>query len=339
MSLNNYYVKRVAQAFVTLFATITASFFLIQLMPGGPMDYLRSQMVTQRGVAEGDLERIDRLAELYLNVNPEEPLLNQYIDYMTSAAQGDFGVSIWFQVPVMDLLGPALPWTFWLFSTAMIINFFIGIVVGALMAWYEASRFDVSSSILATLATSVPYYVIAILLLYFLGFGSDLLPTSGRHPRGTTPGFNLEFMWGIFLHGLLPLLSLTLVGWAGTTLAMRGNSIRVLGDDYLRVAELRGISNSRIAIRYVMRNAILPLYTGLMIGIAGIFGGSVILEAIFGYRAMGYYLYFAVLTRDFPVMMGSLILFTVITVVAILIADLTYVKIDPRAGGEKREAF
>jgi peptide/nickel transport system permease protein len=156
----------------------------------------------------------------------------------------------------------------------------------------------------------------------------------------TTPGFNVPFMMGVIAHAALPFLSLQIAGFGGPALAMRGNSIQVLGSDYIRVAQLRGLSGARIATRYVSRNAILPLYTGFMIGIASMFAGSVILEEIFAYPGVGYYLVRAFESRDYPLMMASFILLAAVTIVGILIADLTYGLIDPRIQtGEKRESF
>jgi peptide/nickel transport system permease protein len=121
---------------------------------------------------------------------------------------------------------------------------------------------------------------------------------------------------------------------------MRGNSISVLGNDYLRVARMRGLSERRIATNYVAKNAILPMYTGLMISIGFMFGGSIILEEIFRYRGMGYYVFTSIGSRDYPLMMGGFITITVAVVISIFIADLTYGKLDPRVRrGDEREAY
>jgi peptide/nickel transport system permease protein len=146
-----------------------------------------------------------------------------------------------------------------------------------------------------------------------------------------TPGVNLPYIKGVLHHAALPILSQVVIT-GGIALQMRGNSIRVLGEDYLRVARLRGLSDYLIATRYVGRNAVLPIYTGLMISIGAMFGGAVVLETIFKYRGMGYYLVRAVQTRDFPLMMGAFTMIAVAVVIALLIADITYGQLDPRAG-------
>jgi len=172
----------------------------------------------------------------------------------------------------------------------------------------------------------------------FLAYQAKLFPTGGRVPEGVQSGFNLAYIRGVVYHATLPILS-TVVLSGLASLAMRGNSIRVLGEDYMRVAQLRGLSDAVIATQYVARNAILPMYTGFMISVGTVFGGSVILEIIFVYRGVGFYLVEAARARDYPLMMGGFVLITFCVVVALLIADLTYPMLDPRAESGGGEAF
>jgi peptide/nickel transport system permease protein len=334
----NKFAERTLQAFITVFAVVSLTFGMIRLLPGGPMQYLKSQLIRQSG-GEVSMERINALVEVYTNVNPDKPLLTQYINYMTSIVQGDLGKSMWYSKPVSTIIADALPWTLFLMSLSILLTFAIGIVLGALMAYNEGSRFDLASTVSSIILTSVPYYVLAIILVYLLGYQAGWFPTGGRMTQATTPGFNWPFIAGVFEHAALPIASQVVTGFGGWALTMRGNSIRTLGEDYLRVARLRGLPSNRIALRYVGRNAILPMYTGLMIGIGFLFGGSVILEQIFSYPGVGYYLFKAVSVRDYPLMMGTFMIITLAVVIGIFIADMTYHKIDPRAGGEDRESY
>src|SRR5699024_8171781 len=123
-------------------------------------------------------------------------------------------------------------------------------------------------------------------------------------------------------------------------LSMRGNSIQILGNDYLRVARLRGLSERRIALRYVGRNALLPMYTSIMIAIGSILGGSTILDQIFAYPGIGYYVYQSIGPRDYPLMMGGFLIITIGILIGVYIADLTYGLVDPQAStGGSRESF
>lgn len=326
----NWYVKRLLQSLFTIVAVVTLSFGIIRLMPGGPMDFLRARLMEQNtGMSQ---DEIDGIVQAYTNVNPDEPLWIQFVNYFSALAKGDFGTSFWYNEPVADILGSALPWTAFYMSIALFLMFGIGILLGAVMGYKEGSRFDLSMTVLSTLLNSIPYYVAAIMLVYVLGYQFDIFPTGGRYASDVEMGFTLDFVISAFMHAALPVISLVVTELGFQALSMRGNSIRVLGEDYLRVARLRGLAENRIAIRYVGRNAVLPMYTQFMIAVGFMFGGSVILEEIFSYPGVGYYIYGSVQSRDYPLMMGGFIIITIAVVLGILIADLTYGKLDPRAG-------
>lgn len=334
---SSYMVERLIQAGLTIFVVISLTFGMIRLMPGGPMEFLQAQLLEEAG--QVDQERIARQVEMYVNVNPQEPILDQYISYMISTVQGDLGVSMWHNDPVNEIIADALPWTVFIMGISIILTFGIGISLGAVMAYREGSMFDVSTSGSSILLNSIPYYIAAIVLVFVLGHQMDLLPIGGRMESGTTPGINWPFIKGVTLHAAMPITSVVITAFGGWAISMRGNSVQVLGEDYLRVARLRGLPSNHIAIRYVARNAILPLYTGLMIAIGFMFGGSVILEEIFSYPGVGYYMFQSISARDYPLMMGCFLVITIAVVIGVLIADLTYGKLDPRAGGGNREAY
>jgi len=181
---------------------------------------------------------------------------------------------------------------------------------------------------------SVPYYVAAVVFQYVLAYQLGWFPATGRIAPGTSTEPSIEFVVSALNHAGLPILSMVLTGFGGWALIMRGNSISVLGEDYLKVARLRGISQTRIALRYVGRNAVLPMYTSILITIGFMFGGSIVLEEIFAYTGLGYYMFQAINARDYPLMMGCFLIITIAVVVGVYIADLTYGMIDPRAGND-----
>ncbi|GCF15863.1 ABC transporter permease [Haloarcula mannanilytica] len=334
----NYFVKRVGQAVLTFFATVTLTFVLYQMMPGGPAEALRN-VILQQQMGSGntiDPARIEQLVAQYTNLESDAPIYVQYYQYMSSVfLEQDLGESLYENTAVTTLLADRIPWSMLISVYAMVIGYTGSIVLGAVMAFKEKSRFDSVSSVVVIGLNSTPYYVAGILFIFFFSIRNEFFPTGGRVGLGVEAGFNVAFMQSIAHHAALPILSMSVLG-LGAALTMRGNSVRVLGEDYLRVAELRGLRNSRIATQYVGRNAVLPMYTQFMIGIAGVLSSSVIVEQIFSYPGVGMLVYEAIQVRNYPVLMGSLIVFTLVTVVAILIADLTYGFIDPRisAGGD-----
>ncbi|WP_330633529.1 ABC transporter permease [Halocatena halophila] len=334
MVFNNWRIRRVGQAVFTVWAVLTLSFALVRLMPGNPMGAMLVQL-EQSGMNPA---RARELVEARLSVRPDQPIPIAYMNYLTSTLQGDLGQSIASGEPVANEIAQALPWTLFVMSWSLCITFVLGVVIGALMAYWEGGRLDVGLTSWAILMGSIPFYVLAFLLLIFLSYRFGWFPTGGKYVAGTEPGFNLPFISGVMYHAILPVLSM-LVASGVASLGMRGNSIRVLGSDYLRVARLRGLSDLTISSQYVARNAMLPMYTTLLINIGEMFGGSVVLEQVFQYKGLGYYLYRAVNIRDYPRMMGGFMVITIAVVIALFIADMTYSMIDPRAGGASNESY
>jgi len=222
--------------------------------------------------------------------------------------------------------------------------FAISLALGAVMAYREGSYFDIGNTIVGIFTTSIPYYVAAVLLILWVGFGSGpvsgLFPPRYRLPSDVAVGPSLEFVSAALRHATLPAFSFILTQYGLLSLAMRGNSVQTLGEDYVQVAQLRGIPERRIALRYVGRNAILPLYTSLLLSIGFMFGGSVILEQIFQYRGVGIYMYRGIMDRDVVLMMGTFIIITASVVASTFIADATYSSLDPRIkSGDQGEAY
>ncbi|GAA0237686.1 ABC transporter permease [Haladaptatus pallidirubidus] len=327
-------VRRVGQSIFTAWAVTTLSFVLVRLLPGNPMGAMVRKL-EQQGV---DPVRARQIVELRLSIDPSKPIPVAYVDYMSNMLQGNLGVSIYYGDPVAQIIANALPWTLFVLSWSLFITFFVGVVFGALMAYWEGGKLDVGLTSWAILMGSVPFYVLAFLLLIALSYRLGWFPTGGKQPTGVPPGFNWPYIKGIVHHATLPVMSM-LVASGVASLGMRGNSIRILGSDYLRVARLRGLSDMTISTQYVARNAVLPMYTTLMISIGEMFGGSIVLEKVFQYRGLGYYFFSAFSQRDYPLMMGGFVVITVAVVLALLFADLTYSLIDPRAGGQNSESY
>lgn len=338
-----YYITRLIQSAVTFFFGMFVTYSLYRLMPGGPMEAIIAREVQQRQaqgeqIQAGELaERVERLS----GINPDEGILEGYMNWMTNIILNqDFGRSIIYSEPAFDVLFRAMPWTLFIAGYGLLLGFVTMVVFGSLMAWKEGGKTDSGLTVFFLTLGSIPYYVLAVVMLAVLGFQWELFPTGGRYPTSTNPGFNLEFMIGVVRHGTLPILSTLVLAIGAGALGMRANTVRIMGADYLRSAELRGLGTNRILTRYLARNAILPIYTQMMVGIAGLFSGAVITEFIFQYPGVGWYLYEAFMQQDYPLLMASFVFLGGMTVIAILIADLTYGLIDPRAGsGSNREAF
>jgi len=323
-------IGRIQQSLITLVAAVSLGFVLIHQLPSGPLDILFGLYDAQT-IRNMDPRTIQELTKQYTGFSSNEPLYIQYLQYWESLLQLDFGTSVIYQEPVFEVLAPAVPWTVLVSTLAMVLNVTIGVSLGAYMAYREGSRFDIGATFVSVIVSAVPYYIVAILLLIFLGFGTGLFPNGGRYADSITPGFRLDFILSILHHAALPVLSLTVTSFAA--LGLRAHSIRVLGSDYIRVARLRGLAERRIVFHYVLRNSILPFYTSFVVGLVGLVSGSVITEKIFQYVGVGWYTFKGANAGDIPLVLGTFTFFTFATVIMLLVVDLTYSYVDPRAEG------
>jgi len=336
----NYYLKRGLQSVFTLWAVLTITFALTRWMPGGPLDFIRAQMIAGNlGAAGGDpevtgnaqqLEQFNELAKTYINVVPSAPLHEQYITWMKSTLSGDFGRSIWFNKPVEKVVIPAIPWTLFLGTVGIVTSFITRVVVGSVLAYREGSWFDFGGTTALLWVQSIPFFLIGIALLYVTGYQWEWFPIAGRINPDATPGINWPFISGVLNHAVLPVFSLAMASFGAGAIAMRANSIQELGKDYLRVAKLRGVNSRRITTLYVARNAILPMYTQMLIQIGYILSGSILIESIFQYKGLGFYLFTGIQARDYPLMMAIFLLLSVMIVITMFLADVTYSWVDPR---------
>jgi peptide/nickel transport system permease protein len=238
-------------------------------------------------------------------------------------------------VPVVELVLARAPWTVFLSTLGLIYGIIVGVSLGAVMAYYEGTKFDVGMTWAMILDRSIPYYIAAIFLLYVFAFQLGWFPTGGRVSPDLTPGLNPAWIASVWYHATLPALSTIITGFGAGALGMRANAIRLIGSDYVRNAHLRGLSNSQIVLTYIGRNAILPLWTSIIVGLGSLLGGSAILEMIYQYPGMGLLLYEAAIMRDFPLLMGVLVMTSVLFVLGTVLADFSYPLIDPRADMKK----
>jgi len=318
--------KRILTLIFTLFATISINFFLIRMMPGNAVDALISQYM-QMGYSYE--EAVSAVASV-VPFMPDKPLYEQFIDYLKGILQGDLGKSIVLATPVMQILAYAIPWTVFIVSISLIASFTIGVVMGVYTAYRRGTVLDKILSVLASVSGALPSYVIGVSFVIFLAVQLRLFPVLGPYGSNVRPGFTLEFIGSVFYHAALPVLTYVTTTFGGWMLAMKSNTISVLGEYYVRAAEARGLSERRITMTYVGRNALLPLFTRLAISVGFMFGGVVFIESIFAYPGIGNFLTVSIRLRDHTLMSGVFILTTIAVVASNFFADLLYSKLDPR---------
>lgn len=323
-----YLAKRVVMALVTIYIVMTLSFFMIRLMPGNPMAALESQLRLQGGLTEQDIQQ--RINAIY-GVLPTDPILVQYKDYLLNILRGDLGRPITNPgTTITAVIAEALPWTILVVAVSLIISFLIGVAIGSAMAANQNSRFTKVMTFVVSLLSAVPSYLVAIVLLYFLTGVYRVFPPGGAYSVDVTPGFNIAYLGSVLYHSILPIAASVITSFGGWALAMKGSAISVLGSEYVRAAESRGLSERRISRSYIGRNSMLPMITQLALSIGFMFGGSVFVETYFQYPGIGYYMIQSVNQRDYSLMMGCFLLITISVVITNLLVDMLYPLIDPR---------
>ncbi|WP_048645439.1 ABC transporter permease [Nitratireductor soli] len=319
-----FVLRRLAFYLVAFLVAATFNFLIPRLMPGNPADIMLAQ-------AQGTIppEAREALMETFGFIN--EPLHLQYLKYLASIFTWDFGLSVkYYPTPVIDLLTRALPWTVFLTGTATLLAYSLGTLFGIRAAWRRGGRFDSLVSPFALALQSIPAVVVALTALFVFAVSLNWLPTGYAYDPALEPGLDGAFLSSTLLHALMPVLSLGLVLVGGYLVTMRNNMIGQLGEDYVHLAEAKGLSDARVRYNYAARNALLPSITAFAISLGSVFGGSLITEVVFNYPGLGNLLYTGVIARDFPLIQGQLLIMTLAMLVANFAVDLAYVALDPR---------
>jgi peptide/nickel transport system permease protein len=310
---------------------ITLIFFMVRMLPGNPIDQYVNQMVTTYGM---DVMQARSQAAALFAIDLDAPVWKQYLDYLWALLHLDLGKSLTSPgTPVSAIIMRFLPWTIFAVGTGLILAFTCGILLGLLMALHRDGFFDHALTVFASVTSSIPIYLIAILLVVWLGVAWKILPIGamrGSLSSGVKPGFNLHFFGDALYHAALPIITYVLATIGGWMLSMKSSTIGTLGEDYVTVARARGLKEWRITTAYVGRNAALPLFTQLTIAIGFVMGGSLLIEQIFQYQGIGYVLATAINQRDYPLMEAIFLVITVTVVFANFLADLLYGYLDPR---------
>ncbi|MCW6004229.1 ABC transporter permease [Micromonospora sp. CPCC 205371] len=329
--LKRYAVRRVLKALLTVYLVATGTFFLVRMLPGNPVEvYINTQM-SQYGVSYA--EASSQAAGLF-SFNPNEPLIQQYGDFLAGLVRGDLGESLLAPgTSVLDIVFEYLPWTLFSVGLGVLISFALGITLGMLMAYWRESWLDHALSLIGSLLQSVPNYLLAMLVVVFFGVQLEILPIAdmrGAYSPGVTPNLSFDFLSDVMYHAGLPITIYVLTTIGGWMLVMKSSTVETLGEDYVTVARARGLTDGRIRSAYVGRNAVLPLVPQLAITLGFVVGGSILVEQVFQYQGIGYLLFQSVQRRDYPVLQGILLVVTIAVVAANLIADLLYGRLDPR---------
>lgn len=324
-----YVLRRFGQFVLVVFVGINIAFFVTHATP---IDPITAALAATTRFSQSDPQAVlmtrEALRELY---GLQGNLWQQYLAFWTRVAAADFGPSLSaFPTPVSTLIWRAMPWTFGLLSIATLISWALGSLLGGLAGYY---RRNVSLKVFGVVATGfqpIPNYVMAFVVLVLFGYVWPILPITGSSEINLPRGWTLAYLHSVFEHGLLPVLSLVLVGTGAWFIGMRALVSNIVSEDYVTYAELAGVGRRRILMSYVMRNALAPQVTGLALSLGLIFNGAVITEVVFGYPGLGNLLIRAVYAGDYSLVIGIASMSIIAVAFAALVIDLVLPLLDPR---------
>lgn len=323
-------VKKTIWMLLVLWGITVVSFVVIHLAPGSPTD-----LQTTLNPYAGEAARA-RLEALY---GIDRPLHEQYLSWLSRIVRLDFGISMSSDArPVMEKICERLPLTIGMNVASLFLTLLVAVPVGVLSAWKQGSLFDRAMTVLVFLGFAMPGFWLALLLMLEFGLEHQWFPLSGL----TSLDFSSLSVWGkaadIASHLILPITVITVGSVAGMSRFMRASMLEVLRQDYILTARAKGLSAWTVIFRHALRNALLPVITLLGLSVPGLIGGSVIIETIFALPGLGQLFYTAVMARDYPLIMGNLVLGAILTLAGNLLADVCYGLADPRIRAQGGQA-
>jgi peptide/nickel transport system permease protein len=320
-------LKKLLMSLVTVLFAMVVMFVVIQNMPGNPVETLAAEISRTENL---DAALAYQKAVSILNYDPDVPVATRLARYAGGILRGNLGDSLVYRKPVLTLVLGALPWTLLVLTISLSLSFTVGVLLGIVIAWKQKRWLNSLLTLWQSIFGSIPDYIIAYLLVFLFAVTLGWLPSRGPYSASVTPGPNWAFVSNVIKHAILPVMAYFLTTVASWTIGMRANAIGVLGEDYVAYATARGLSRRRILTSYVGRNSILPMITSLAVSFGFMFGGSPLIENLFLYPGVGYYLSKALSSRDYPLMQGMYFIMIVVVVLSGWLAEKLYTVLNPR---------
>ena len=307
-----YFVRRVLATIPVMGVVAVFVFALLHLSPGDPA-----------AIIAGDNASGDEIARIHAQLGLDQPIYVQFGTWAWELLHGDLGISIFTNLPVIDLIGQRVEPTVALTVATLIVSIVLAIPLGVVAAWKAGTWIDRLVMAFAVAGFSVPVFVLAYVLIYIFAVTAHLLPVQGY----VSPRDGL----GPFLsHLVMPAMALGMVYAALIARITRASMLEVLSQDYIRTAEAKGLSNGEVLIRHALQNAAVPIVTIIGIGVALLISGVVVTETVFAIPGVGRLTVDAILRRDYPIIQGVILIFSGVYVLINLLVDLSYTVLDPR---------
>jgi peptide/nickel transport system permease protein len=321
-------LRRLGVYILAAWVALTVSFLLPRVVPGNPVAGAVAR-ATQSGNCNS---ACIRAVEEQLGFNVHTSLWDQYTQYWANLSHGNLGQSWSENASVSSLIVSYLPWTLGLLVVATVVSFVLGTAIGVLIAWRRGSWVDWVLPA-ATFFQAIPYFFLALVLVLIFGQTGTLLKwfpsLFGFDIYGVTPGLNFAYVASIVAHAILPATTVVLASTAGFILAMRNQMITTMDEDFVLVAQAKGLPARRV-IWYAARNALLPVVANFTVAISLVVAGQILVEIVFNYPGIGFHLFDALSKLDYSLVQGIFVVITLVVLAANLLADVVYVLIDPR---------
>jgi peptide/nickel transport system permease protein len=322
-------LRRLGVYLLAAWVALTVSFLLPRVVPGNPV----AGAVARASQSGNCNDQCVRAIEDQLGYNVHTSLGEQYLQYWGNLLHGDLGHSFSENAPVSSLIAMYLPWTLLLLGVATILSFVAGTAIGILVAWRRGSWTDWVMPV-ATFFQAVPYFFLALVLVLIFGQTGTMLKwfpsLFGYDLYTVTPGVNWPYYQSVISHAILPVTTVVLASIAGFLMAMRNQVITVMDEDFVLVAQAKGLPTLTV-VWYAARNALLPVVANFTIALSLVVAGQILVEIVFSYPGIGFHLFDALGKLDYSLVQGIFVVITLVVLAANLIADVVYVMIDPRA--------
>jgi len=338
--MTGYFIRRFLLIIPTFIGITLAVFVVMHFVPGGPVErqimQYKMAMASEGGAGAAGAVTVDipedALEEMRRYYGFDKPVHIRYAQWLWNLLQLDLGNSYIYQDPVWDVIKSRFPVSIFLGLTGFFLSYLVCIPLGVWKAIRHGSRFDFASSVLVFLGYSIPGWALGTALLVVFGGGSfwNVFPLGGFRPA------NWEFLGFIekivaqLHHMFLPVLCYMIGSFATLTILMKNSLLENLGQDYVRTAFAKGLSERRVIFLHALRNSLIPIATGLGHIISLILAGSFLIEKVFNIDGMGYLGYTSILQRDYPVALGILVISSLLMLVGNILSDMIYVVVDPR---------
>jgi peptide/nickel transport system permease protein len=319
-----FVARRLGFYVITAWVAVTINFFIPRLMPGNPVELVFNRV--RHAISPAALHAFT----IAFGVDTNQSLISQYFGYLDQLLHGNLGISItYFPATVSSVIRGALPWTLGLVGVSTVLSFVLGTLLGMLAATRRGTWADALLPVTSFLS-AVPYFWLGLVVLTAFAVDLNWFPLSSGYSPAATVGFTWSFIADVLDHAVLPAVTIIVSSIAGWLLGMRNVMMATLGEDYVLLAEAKGLPQRRVTFTYAARNAILPNMAGFALSLGFIVSGALLTEVVFSYPGIGYVLFEAVSNEDYPLMQGIFLMITILVLLANLGADIMYAALDPR---------